>query len=152
MREKKDFILRAIEDAETIFVTHGFQKAKVTDILDSINVSRSTFFTYFGSIYGMMELAIFHQISQCYAIMRMKFIKVEDKEELLQDLMEFRNAYFKNNPMLCQYDITKDFLTKRFDPLKKAIKHHENELIHDFLEKRFFSEDDISYFKFSITN
>lgn len=152
MREKKNFILKAIKDAEAVFVTHGFQKAKVADLVDSIHISKSTFFKYFGSIYGIMELTIFHEISQCYALIRMKYMYVKNKEEFLKELLEFRNMYFKNNPMLCQYYMTKDLLTKRFDPLKKTIKHHEDELLQDFLEKKFFSEGEISYFKHSIIN
>lgn len=152
MREKKNFILQAIEDSEVVFVTHGFQKAKVVDIVDSIHVSRSTFFKYFGNIYGIMELVIFHQISQCYALMRMNYVHVKNRGEFLKELLAFKNMYYKNNPILCQYYTTKDLLPKRFDPLKKTIKRHEDELLEDFLEKNFFSEGEISYFKHSITN
>ncbi len=147
----KDFILQAIEDSKPVFLNQGFQKVKVVDILTSTKISKAKFFRYFGGMRGIMELTIYHELSQCYRLIALKIQHTKNREELLGNIIAMRKKLVAGNPILKQYFATKDFFSTRLEPLKKAIKQNEGDLLQGFLEKYFFSEPDITYFKYCIT-
>lgn len=150
--EDHGFIMQAIEDLKPLLIDSGFQNLKLDTILASLNISKAKFFRYFGSIGGIMELAVYHELSVFYRSLVLKIRQQRNKEHVLHTIISHRKKFIDNNPILYIYYATKKGFTRRFDPLKKAVLQNENDLLHGMLAKCSYSEADIAFFKQNITN
>jgi len=150
--EDHGFIMQAIEDLKPLLIDSGFQNLKLDAILVSLNISKTKFFRYFGSIGGIMELAVYHELSVFYRSLVLKIRQQNNKEHVLHTIIAHRKKFIDNNPILHIYYATKKGFTKRFEPLKKAVLQNENDLLHGMLAQCFYSEADIAFFKQKITN
>lgn len=150
--EDNGFIIQAIEDLKPLLINSGFQNLKLNAILASLNISKTKFFRYFGSIGGIMELTVYHELSACYRSLALKIRQQKNKEQVLDAIIAHRKKFIDNNPILHIYYATKEGFTRRFEPLKKAVLQNENDLLHGTLAKCLYSEADIAFFKKNITN
>ncbi|QMV66246.1 TetR/AcrR family transcriptional regulator [Sphingobacterium paramultivorum] len=150
--EDNGFIRQAIEDLKPLLIDSGFQNLKLDAILTSLNISKTKFFRYFGSMGGIMELTVYHELSACYRSLALKIRQERNKEHVLYKIIAHRKKFIDNNPILHIYYATKKRFTRRFEPLKKAVVQNENDLLHGMLAQCFYSEADIAFFKQNITN
>lgn len=152
--EDNGFVMQAIEDLKPLLIDSGFQNLKLDAILASLNISKAKFFRYFGSIGGIMELTVYHELSAFYRSysLALKIRQQRNKEHVLHTITAHRKKFIDNNPILHIYYATKKGFTRRFDPLKKAVLQNENDLLHGMLAKCSYSEADIAFFKQNITN
>lgn len=148
--EDNGFIRQAIEDLKPLLIDSGFQNLKLDAILVSLNISKTKFFRYFGSIGGIMELTVYHELFACYRSIAWKLRQPMNGEEVLDVIIAQRKRFIDNNPILNIYYATKISFTRRFDTLKQAVLKNEVDLLQGILKQSFYSEIDMKFLKKSI--
>lgn len=121
-------VRKSIEDVRSVLLGKKIEELKIAHIISATNLSRSKFFSFFGSINIVLELVISEELISCYELISQNLSIVKDKDKVLNELNLQRVIYFRKNPILFNYYQNISHLPQRYNPLKEAISVKERDL------------------------
>lgn len=113
----------------------GFQKIKLTDIVQRAGISKSRLFEYFGGMYGPLSLVIYSELSLCYAYIYHKTTGVPILQQKMEMLVHYRAVFIAFNPVLRAYYQYEDKLSKRCNALRSAVGEMEKKFVEEYINK-----------------
>ena len=136
---EREFIMEAIDKAKQLVERTGFEQIKTKDIIDSLGVSKTKFFYYFGGLYGIMELMIHHELAKLYTDLEELTKRIASTDELIACIIDYRRTYIKQNKVLNQYYKKRNYRTARFNALNKSIAETEAGFLKNYILQHPFS-------------
>lgn len=121
-------VRKSIKNVRTVLMSKSLKDLKIFDIISAAEISRSKFFSFFGSINTILELVISEELIKCYQLISQNVIAIDSKELITVELKQLRTIYFRNNPILFDYYSNVNKLPDRYNVLKEAVALKEREL------------------------
>ncbi|OOG19200.1 hypothetical protein BWD42_04430 [Sphingobacterium sp. CZ-UAM] len=145
-----DLLRRSITDTRSLLLTRKIQQLKVSDLISVLNLSRSTFFRFFGNMNIIFELVISEELEYCYELIGRNLLAALDNPHLIAELNLLRAIYVRKNCILYNYYKSILSLPKRYAPLIQAITAKEQQLYVNILSRQMnYISNDYSRIKLS---
>lgn len=129
-----NLVRKSIEEVRSVLLDKKIEELKIAHVITATNLSRSKFFSFFGSINTILELVISEELISCYDLIAQNLNNVQEKDRVLNELNLQRAIYFRKNPILYNYYQSASYLPERYNPLKETVTVRERDLQISLLE------------------
>ncbi|MFA4869950.1 MAG: hypothetical protein WC623_17260 [Pedobacter sp.] len=130
-----DLVHKSIQEVKRILLNKKIQELKISDIVLGIKISKSKFFSFFGGINTILELALMEELNSCYQLISSNIKNLKEKKKIITELRQLRTIYIRKNKILFNYFQYAALLPNRYNELKETISLNERDLLLSILKE-----------------
>lgn len=130
-----NLVQKAIQEVKSILLNKKIHEVKISDIVLEINISKSTFFSFFGGIDTILELVLMEELKSCYQLISQNIKNMKGKKKIIAEMRQLRTIYIRENIILFNYFQYAAIFPKRYNELNQTVSSNERNLLLNILKE-----------------